>query len=105
MIVQNGYIQFKSAYRGLDENGDPFIADEEWGALIPANVEGNVGYDGYKDENGDRYKAPTYSVYVNAMEINANRCKIYTRNKTYLGEYYIRTRQYLPLLKEIKLTL
>lgn len=105
MILQNGYIQFKSALRALDEDGNPIVTDEDWGEMIPANVSGNVNYDGYKDEGGDRYKSPTYQVYVNAMDLTANRCRLYDRNKRYLGEFYIRTRQYMPLVKEIRLTL
>lgn len=104
MIVQNGYIQFKTADRNLDENGNPIVADEAWGELIPANVQGNVNYDGFKDESGDRYKAPTYSVYLKDTDQISNRVRLYDRNKNFLGEFYVRTRQRMTLVKELRIT-
>lgn len=106
MILENGYIQFKKAFRGLDDDGNPIVSDEDWTEMIPANVQGNCNYDGYKSENGDRYESPTYSVYINERDMtDANRVRIYTRRKDYLGEFYIRTKTPCQLTREIKLTL
>lgn len=106
-MIENGYIRYKlTSEIMIGEDGYPIKGDAQWSDYIPACIEGNRNTAEYNSENGIRYEKPTYTVYVRYNDAKAiTECvTLYKRDKERIGQYIVRTKQFSPIVNQIRIT-
>ena len=107
-MIENGYIRYKqTAEIVINEDGNPVKGGDQWSDYIPACIEGNRNTAEYNSESGIRYEKPTYTVFVRYNEAkDITECvRLFKRDKAYIGQYVVRTKEVSPIVNQIRITL
>lgn len=102
-MIENGYIKYLNTETYTDEDGNPIDGGGEWSDFIPACIEGSKDTAQSKSESGIRYDQSTYTVYFRRQPISGE-VRLYTKEKTLLGEFSVRSVQVSPIVNETRIT-
>ena len=106
MIIPNGYISLLSTQTegGIDpETGYPIEPSQEWGDMIPCQYSAN-NYDRLGTAGGGHFTVAQYSILVDGEPLNgAGRLQLYANNSKLLGEYSIKSDEYLEAVDQTKI--
>lgn len=106
MIIQNGYIEFKhKAGGGLDANGYPLKATEQWGEPMPCQYEPK-SYNLQKRAGGNSTVETSYDIFVEMPLTGEATEQIRLSNLAgvRVGEYSVISLQELRAVQQIKIT-
>ena len=106
MIIPNGYILLLTTQRegGIDpETGFPVMPSEEWGNKIDCQYSAN-NYDRLGTAGGGHFTVAQYTILVEGTPLNgAERLQLYANGGKQLGEYSIRSDEYLVAVDQTKI--
>lgn len=103
-MINNGSVQILlGTGTGLDENGDPIVAIDNWGESIPCQIE-TIKHD-YKGIYQDgEFERASYRVYLEMQEFEGSRVRLTDNRNKNIGEFQIQDIQYLDIVQRIKIT-